>query len=74
LEPVAVKCYPEIANHLAWLSQFGNARMTGSGCSVFSVFPDELSARNALNLLPSGMKGFVAAGCDRHPLLELVES
>src|SRR4029453_222087 len=38
LEPVVVSRYPAVARHLAWLGRHGNARMTGSGSSVFRRF------------------------------------
>jgi 4-diphosphocytidyl-2-C-methyl-D-erythritol kinase len=72
LQPVACKLYPEIAEHLGWLSQFGIARMSGSGACVFAEFVDEKSARAAHVALPQSMQGFVARGLDRHPAMRLV--
>lgn len=71
LEPVACRLYPEVARHLAWLARFGRARMSGSGACGFAEFAEEATARGALAQLPPDMKGFVARGLDRHPLLEL---
>lgn len=34
-EPVATKLYPEVAQALAYLRQFGTARLTGTGACVF---------------------------------------
>ena len=68
LQPVVMQCYPEVARHLAWLQQFGEARMTGSGACVFASFGDEATAQDVLGQLPEGMQGFVAQGLDRHPL------
>jgi 4-diphosphocytidyl-2-C-methyl-D-erythritol kinase len=68
LQPVVVQRYPEVARHLAWLQQFGEARMTGSGACVFASFGEETTARNVLGQLPEEMQGFVAQGLDRHPL------
>lgn len=73
LEPVAIKSCPDIGRHIKWLSQFGNARMTGSGSSVFCKFATEAMAREALHQLPRDMKGFVAASCDTHPLHHLAD-
>lgn len=70
LEPVAVKRYPEVARHLAWLAQFGEARMTGSGACVFASFDTEEAAHEVLRRLPDSMRGFVAQGLDRHPLYD----
>jgi 4-diphosphocytidyl-2-C-methyl-D-erythritol kinase len=74
LEPVAVRRYPEIAESLTWLRQRNSqARMTGSGACVFAEFKDQSEAAAVLRELPSGLRGFVARGLDRHPLYELVE-
>jgi 4-diphosphocytidyl-2-C-methyl-D-erythritol kinase len=72
LEPVTRARYPEVARHLDWLSQHAAARMTGSGACVFAEFPAADAARTVLESLPSGMRGFVARGLDRHPLHDLV--
>ncbi|HTY98520.1 MAG TPA: 4-(cytidine 5'-diphospho)-2-C-methyl-D-erythritol kinase, partial [Rhodocyclaceae bacterium] len=70
LEAVACRLYPEVARHLAWLRQRGPAAMSGSGACCFAEFTDEAAARRTLAALPEDMKGFVAAGLDRHPLQE----
>ena len=70
LQPVVVSRYPEVARHLEWLAQFGEARMTGSGACVFASFGTEDAARSVLRQLPETMQGFVAQGLDRHPLVD----
>jgi 4-diphosphocytidyl-2-C-methyl-D-erythritol kinase len=73
LQPIVEKRYPEVARHLDWLRQFGDARMTGSGACVFCAFTSEQAAREVMQVLPGGMKGFIAAGLDRHPLRNLAQ-
>ena len=73
LEPVVCREYPEVARHLAWLNQYGEAQMTGSGSCVFAAFADEAAARSALSACPAAMRGFVARGLDVHPLHGLAE-
>ena len=68
LEAVACALYPEVGRHLDWLRQYGDARMSGSGACCFVEFPQEAAARAAFAALPTDMRGFVAAGLDRHPL------
>ena len=68
LEVVACALYPEVTRHLDWLRQYGDARMSGSGACCFVEFDRESAARAALAALPDGMRGFVAAGMDLHPL------
>jgi 4-diphosphocytidyl-2-C-methyl-D-erythritol kinase len=72
LEPVVCRKYPQVAQHLAWLKQFGAARMTGSGACVFAEYATEKEARDVLAQLPGQMSGFVARGLDRHPLSDHV--
>ncbi|MDP2822398.1 MAG: 4-(cytidine 5'-diphospho)-2-C-methyl-D-erythritol kinase [Sulfuritalea sp.] len=69
LEPVACALYPEVARHLDWLRHYGDARMSGSGACCFVEFARQSVARAALAALPADMRGFVAAGLDRHPLV-----
>jgi 4-diphosphocytidyl-2-C-methyl-D-erythritol kinase len=68
LESVVCRRYPQVARHLEWLQQYGDARMTGSGACVFCAFDGEVQARQALAQLPADMRGFVARGLERHPL------
>jgi len=73
LEASAVRRYPEIAEHLAWLRKrcppgsFA-PRMTGSGACVFAEFAREEDADALCEELPTAMRGFVARGLERHPL------
>ena len=71
LEPVVSRHYPEVARHLAWVGQYGAARMTGSGACVFAEFSTETEARAVWRQLPATMRGVVARGLDRHPLWPL---
>lgn len=70
LETVACSLYPEVQRHLDWLRRYGDARMSGSGACCFVDFPDRNAAQAALHALPEDMRGHVAAGLDRHPMLE----
>jgi len=68
LQPVVCNLYPEVARHLDWLSQFAQARMTGSGACVFAEFAKEEQAQEVLNQLQADMRGIVARGLTQHPL------
>ena len=71
LEAAVVARHPEVDRHLQWLRQRRpQARMTGSGACVFAEFGSETEARALHAQLPSGMRGFVARGLERHPLCE----
>jgi 4-diphosphocytidyl-2-C-methyl-D-erythritol kinase len=68
LERVVCRMYPEVAEALAWLSEFGPARMTGSGASVFCGFATPEQAQAVWSRKPACWRGFVARGLQRHPL------
>lgn len=70
----AVVCvkYPEVAESLEWLSQYGDARMSGSGACLFAPFDTEGQAQQVAASAPSGWKVWVAQGLDRHPLKDWV--
>lgn len=71
LQPVAAARFPGIAECLEALAReapASDARMTGSGASVFGVFSSEDLAQHALSRMPRGITGFVTRALDRHPL------
>jgi len=74
LESVVCRRHAEVAAHLKWLRQFGDARMSGSGACVFAEFAAEREARSVLSRLPAEMRGFAVRGLDRHPLATLLET
>jgi len=71
LEGVVCSMHPEVAVALAWLSEFGPARMTGSGASVFCGFATPEQAQAVWIRKPALWRGFVARGLQEHPLLGL---
>jgi 4-diphosphocytidyl-2-C-methyl-D-erythritol kinase len=73
LEPVVCRRHAEVAGHLAWLKQFGDARLSGSGACVFAEFGTEHEARSVLARIPGTMRGFAVRGLERHPLMELLD-
>lgn len=73
LEAVAGARFPAIAEHLACLSAFAPARMTGSGACVFAEFATREQAAAALRQLPEGLRGWLAAGLAEHPLRPLAD-
>ena len=67
LEPIVTARYPQVREHLEWLRQHGDARMTGSGACVFAAFDSRDEAQKVLDQA-APMKGFVAQGMESHPL------
>ena len=68
LQSVVCDLYPEVANYLADLAKFGEAKMTGSGACVFAEFASKSQAEDVLQKLPQVMRGVVAQGLVKHPL------
>jgi len=56
------------------LSGIGRARLTGSGSGCFVEFATRAAAEQALAQLPSQLRAWVAAGVDRSPLLDALET
>ena len=67
LEAVVCKEFPAVATTLKWLNQFGLARMSGSGASVFVVVNSKQSADELLAKKPANTTSFVAKGIIEHP-------
>jgi 4-diphosphocytidyl-2-C-methyl-D-erythritol kinase len=68
LEAVATAHFPEVAEAVKWLQQFGDARMTGSGACVFCSFEHESQAREVLQQVPAQWKAWTAKSMQQHPL------
>lgn len=70
LQNIVVENFPEVASCLEWLLQFGPARMTGSGASIFLPVADKESGMKILAQRPNNTDGFVAKGLNIHPLFD----
>jgi 4-diphosphocytidyl-2-C-methyl-D-erythritol kinase len=68
LEAETCRRYPPVARALAWLRTYGDARMSGSGSSVFAAFGSEREARAVAARIPGEWRGAAVEGLDRHPL------
>jgi len=68
MQATVCKKFPEVAEALSWLSQYGAARMSGSGACIFATFDSKEKAEQVAGLAPQGWKVWVAEGLDRHPL------
>lgn len=69
LQAPVVARYPDVGRHLAWLANFGDARMTGSGACVFLETSSAAEAQRIFAQRPTDMAGFVASGLNNPPLL-----
>ena len=74
-QAVSAALYPPVRAALDWLGQYADARMTGTGSSVFASCTTREQATEILSRLPAalptalpGCQGFVAKGVDRSQL------
>jgi len=73
LEAVTCRLYPDVEKALTWLRQFGDARMSGTGASVFLACDTLEVAKNIFRQRPQGVDGFVAHSLLCHPHHEAFE-
>ena len=71
LEALVCKEFPAVASTLKWLSQYGKAKMSGSGASVFVAVNSQAKADEILAQKPANTAGFVAKGIAKHPHVDL---
>lgn len=71
LQTVACAMFPEVDEAVRWLSQFGNAKMTGSGACVFCAFADESAADKVIAQIPERWTSWKAKALNRHPMDDL---
>ncbi len=67
-ESVACMLHPEVRSALDWLGRHAEARMTGTGGSVFARFSSREQAAAVLVRKPGGLGGFMARGTNVSPL------
>lgn len=73
MEAVVCELYPEVSNTLAWLKQYGDARMSGSGASVFVAVESAEKADELIANKPENTSGFWAKGLKYHPLFKATQ-
>ena len=73
LQQVASRLYPQVGAAVTWLSNYGDARMTGSGACVFCGFSGESEADAVLEFLPAIWTGWKAKALTQHPLFEMLK-
>ena len=78
--PVVIKHYPEVARALELVGSVGEARMSGTGSSVFAQFASRHDAEQALQQLQAHAgwsdqwQAFICQGRNRSPLFEFMET
>ena len=67
------RLYPDVDAALTWLNQFGEARLTGTGASVFAGFGNEREAGAVLRQLPHQWTGVSARGLNQSPVTTSID-
>lgn len=67
LEEIVCELFPAVASTLKWLNQFGDAKMSGSGASVFVMVNSKQIADELIAKKPANTSGFIAKGLNKHP-------
>ncbi|MES2499962.1 MAG: 4-(cytidine 5'-diphospho)-2-C-methyl-D-erythritol kinase [Pseudomonadota bacterium] len=73
LEKIVCEDFPAVAATLNWLKPHGEARMSGSGASVFLAVNSKQIAEQLLANKPADTKGFIAKGLKKHPHIDLIK-
>jgi 4-diphosphocytidyl-2-C-methyl-D-erythritol kinase len=68
--PVVLRRYPQVAEAIDWLGNFSEARMTGTGSTVFAAFANRAAAETVLEQVPAHWFGQVCRGQNQSPLLQ----
>lgn len=71
LEKIVCDEHSKVKDALNWLAQYGDARMSGSGASIFVEVEHEQAALKVIAAKPSHLSGFIAKGLNQHPLYDL---
>jgi len=72
LETIVCEDFPAVATTLDWLKPYGDAKMSGSGASVFVAVNSKQIADEILASKPANTTGFVAKSLIKHPHYGLV--
>ena len=73
LEKIVCEEFTAVASTLEWLNQYGEARMSGSGASVFVKADSLAKAKTIFAQKPNSVSGFIAKGLNQHPLYALAK-
>jgi 4-diphosphocytidyl-2-C-methyl-D-erythritol kinase len=71
-EKVACRLYPEIQQAIDWLSQYGAAKMSGTGGCIFAAFDSLEQAEGVKSRAVEYWESFVVKAMNRNPVLEQV--
>lgn len=68
-EPLVRVQYPEVDQAISWLSEFSEARLTGTGSCIFAKFSTKQDAQKVLEIIPKPWTGFIGRALNESPVL-----
>ncbi|WP_373753271.1 4-(cytidine 5'-diphospho)-2-C-methyl-D-erythritol kinase, partial [Neisseria weixii] len=71
MQAVVLKEFPQVAQAVNVLSQYGQARMTGSGACVFLSLSEKSQAKAICHRMAEIYQSYCVAGLSQHPLLNI---
>lgn len=72
-EAVVCGLYPEVSEALGWLSQWGAAKMTGTGSCIFLPIPTIEKGEAILSQVPAKWSALITAGTQHSALLNRLD-
>ena len=73
LQTVACALFPPVEEAIVWLSQYGDAKMTGSGACVFCAVDEESTADEILKQVPDRWVCWKAKALSHHPMAQYLK-
>ncbi|WWP01897.1 MAG: 4-(cytidine 5'-diphospho)-2-C-methyl-D-erythritol kinase [Candidatus Dasytiphilus stammeri] len=71
-EALVRKKFLEVEQLFGWLLKYAPASLTGTGACIFAEFENEFKARQVLEIVPKGVRGFVTRSVNLSPLHRLI--
>ena len=72
LESTITKKYIKMKKLLSWMNNFGFAKITGTGSSVFVKIADLKEAQFIDEKKPIDLKSFIVKGLSKHPFYDVL--
>jgi 4-diphosphocytidyl-2-C-methyl-D-erythritol kinase len=72
LESTITKKYIKMKKLLSWMNNFGFAKISGSGSSVFVKIADLKEAQFIDEKKPIDLKSFIVKGLSKHPFYDVL--
>lgn len=72
MQPVVEREYPQVAQAVSCLKEYGSPQLTGSGACVFLTFDTREQVRSVQKQLPAYVKTYCASALPEHPIFQIM--